>query len=208
VTPPWPPLLTTDVGPANDPGPAPPWPQARSGRIAYFKRYKMEAGLDRLPAPALPAGFFWLSWCPGLIEAHAEVLCGCFRQEIDAVVFASLGDPDGCRRLMSEIARKSGFLPQATWLVACAAGFCGTVQGVRDRCGVGAVQNLGVLPAYRGLGLGGQLLLQAMHGFRQAGLRRTLLEVTAQNERAVRVYRRLGFRRVKTLYKAVVMPLL
>ena len=29
------------------------------------------------------------------------------------------------------------------------------------------------------------------------------LEVTARNERAEQLYRRLGFRRVKTLYKAV-----
>ena len=204
MTPHWQPLLTTDVGPTSEP---PPRPQGCCGRISYFKRFKMEADLDWLPAPALPEGFCWVSWCPGLIEAHAELLYGCFHQEIDSWVFASLGDRDGCRRLMSDIARKSGFLSQATWLLACDSGLCGTVQGVRERNGVGAIQNLGILPGYRGRSLGAQLLLQAMHGFRRAGLRRALLEVTAQNERAIRVYRRLGFRRVKTLYKAVAMPL-
>ena len=34
-------------------------------------------------------------------------------------------------------------------------------------------------------------------------LGRAFLEVTAQNDGAVRLYRRLGFRRRKTLYKAV-----
>jgi ribosomal protein S18 acetylase RimI-like enzyme len=204
VTPHWQSLLTTDALPgASSHSRA----LGSSGSLSYFKRFKMEADLDRLPALALPEGFYWLSWYPGLIETHAELLYGCFYQEIDAVVFASLGDRDGCRRLMSEIVRKNGFLPQATWLLACPSGFCGTVQGIRERKGVGAIQNLGILPGYRGRGLGAQLLLQAMHGFRQAGLQRTLLEVTAQNERAIRIYRRLGFRRVKTLYKAVATPL-
>ena len=36
-------------------------------------------------------------------------------------------------------------------------------------------------------------------------MRRSILEVTAQNEGALRMYQRLGFRRRKTLYKAVNM---
>jgi hypothetical protein len=40
-------------------------------------------------------------------------------------------------------------------------------------------------------------------GFRQAGISRVYLEVTAQNEGAIRLYRRLGFVTVKTVYKAV-----
>ena len=51
---------------------------------------------------------------------------------------------------MSEISQKRGFAPEATWLVACAGDYCGTVQGVRDRPGLGAIQNLGVVPAHRG----------------------------------------------------------
>jgi ribosomal protein S18 acetylase RimI-like enzyme len=47
------------------------------------------------------------------------------------------------------------------------------------------------------------VLLRALHGFRLAGLSRGLLEVTAQNEAAIRLYRAVGFRRCKILYKAV-----
>ena len=68
---------------------------------------------------------------------------------------------------------------------------------------VGAIQNVGVVPAWRGRGIGEALVLQALHGFHWAGMVRGLLEVTAQNEIAQRLYRRLGFRRTKTLYKAV-----
>jgi GNAT superfamily N-acetyltransferase len=187
---------------ADDPRPRFP-PQGVCGPISYYKRYRMEVDLDRLPEPALPPGYHWLTWAPGLIETHAEVLYRCFRGEIDSVVFASLGDRDGCRALMVEIVRKSGFLPGATWLLACDGGYCGTVQGIRERSGLGAIQNLGMVPDHRGSGLGTRLLLRALAGFRQAGLARATLEVTAGNERAIALYRRLGFRRTKTVYKAV-----
>jgi GNAT superfamily N-acetyltransferase len=175
--------------------------------ISYFKRFRMEVALaEAPPVPELPPGYSWLPWSEALVDAHAEVLHGSFRNEIDATVFPSLGDPVGCRCLMFEIARKVGFLPEATWLLSVESGAVGTVQGVRDRSGLGAIQNLGVVPGYRGRGLGEALLLQALRGFRAAGLGTGVLEVTARNDPAVRLYRRLGFRCRKTLYKAVEVP--
>ncbi len=181
-------------------------PDGEPMRITYFKRYKMEIDLERLPAPELPSGFAFLSWNRDLLESHAEVLFESFFQEIDAVLFSSLGDRQGCRVLMTEIARKPGFVPESTWLLHGPAGPCGTVQGLRERGGVGAIQNLGITPSWRGHGLGAILLLQALYGFRLSGLHRGLLEVTAQNDTAIRLYRRIGFRRSKTLYKAVSEP--
>ena len=81
--------------------------------------------------------------------------------------------------------------------------FCGTVQGIRDVSGLGAIQNLGIAPEHRNGGLGTILLFHALQGFRRAGIGRVYLEVTAQNEGALRLYRRLGFVTVKTVYKAV-----
>jgi ribosomal protein S18 acetylase RimI-like enzyme len=66
---------------------------------------------------------------------------------------------------------------------------------------MGAIQNLGILPAHRGRGLGARLLLRALEGFRLAGLSRVHLEVTAENQGAIRLYRRLGFITVKTVFK-------
>jgi ribosomal protein S18 acetylase RimI-like enzyme len=171
--------------------------------ISYFKRYKMEVDLRELPSPRLPEGIAFAAWNYELLDAHADILFGSFQQEIDAQVFPSLGDRQGSLSLMIEMTRKRGFLPEATWLLMGPAGACGTVQGMRERSGLGSIQNLGILPSWRGCGLGEALLLQALHGFRQAGLGSALLEVTAGNDAAIRLYRRLGFRRVKTLYKAV-----
>ncbi len=181
--------------------------QSATGPISYFKRFKMEIDLDeRLPLPGLPAGYAWLPWDRSLLEAHADVLFESFHREIDGVVFPSLSTRAGCIYLMSEICRKSGFTPEATWLLVGERGeIQGTVQGVRERNGMGAIQNLGIVPGCRGRGLGSALLLQALHGFRRTGLGRAFLEVTARNDGAVRLYRRLGFRRRKTIYKAVQM---
>lgn len=173
-------------------------------QIAYFKRFRMERDLyEPPPAPELPPGYRMVPWDDTLIESHAEVMFYSFLEEIDTRVFPSLGSRLGCSHLMTEIRRKQGFLPEATWLLATPDGCCGTVQAVRERTGLGAIQNLGVTWSHRGRGLGSALLLQALHGFRRAGLGRALLEVTAQNDPAVRLYRRLGFRSRKTIYKAV-----
>jgi ribosomal protein S18 acetylase RimI-like enzyme len=172
--------------------------------VSYFKRFRMELDLAQvLPVPCLPASYAFLPWNDSLLQDHADTLYSSFRECIDSVVFPSLGNPPGCFCLMTEISRKSGFLPNATWLLGSTSGYCGTVQGVCELGGVGAIQNLGITPEYRGRGLGTLLLLQALNGFRNAGLNRALLEVTAQNEGAIRLYRRLGFRRLKTVYKAV-----
>lgn len=177
--------------------------------LTYFKRYRMEIDLAAAPAlPPLPASYRLTPWHPKLVELHAEVKYQSFCFELDANVFPCLGDREGCRRLMRDIARRDNFLPAATWLLEHGAAeemgeACGTVQGVVDRSGLGAIQNLGVTPGHRGLGLGTHLLLSALSGFREQGLRRAYLEVTAQNLGALRLYERLGFSRVKTVYKAV-----
>ncbi|GAC1471447.1 MAG: GNAT family N-acetyltransferase [Isosphaeraceae bacterium] len=172
--------------------------------ITYYKRFRMEIDLDGSHAPqALPEPFRWVGWDESLVDRHAEVKYLSFKDEIDSAVFPCLGDRNGCQRLMREIRRKPGFLPVATWLITSPEGYVGTVQGVMDHGPIGAIQNVGVVPAYRGLGLGRALIRQALKGFHEAGLRRAYLEVTAENSSAVLLYRGVGFRRAKTLYKAV-----
>ncbi len=179
--------------------------------LTYFKRYRMEidlAGRDFSTAAA-PPGYGFLPWSESLLDSFAEAKYLSFREEIDANVFPCLGELAGCRRLMTEISQKPGFLPEATWLAAYTPDpssqreYCGTVQGVRQRSGLGAIQNLGITPGHRDGGLGTSLLFQALEGFRRAGLKRVYLEVTAQNDGAIRLYHRLGFTTVKTVFKAI-----
>lgn len=173
--------------------------------LSYFKRFRMEIDLATLPAlPPLPEQYRFVSWHDSLLEDHAATKFQCFQDEIDSAVFPNLSTREGCSRLMTAIRRKPGFMPDATWLLATADGYCGTVQGVHDRnLRMGAIQNLGVTPSGRGHGLGTILLLKSLHGFRLHGLQRAYLEVTAQNEAAIRLYRRVGFRCRKTIFKPV-----
>jgi ribosomal protein S18 acetylase RimI-like enzyme len=173
--------------------------------MSYVKRFRMEADLaGPLPAaPALPVGFTWAEWRTDLLEQHARAKATSFNDEIDGIVFPNLSSYDGCLRLMRDICSRPGFCAAATWLILRDETPCGTIQGVGDGRGFGVVQNLGVAPAERGRGLGTALLLRALHGFRHAGLALAALEVTAQNESALRLYRRLGFRRRRTLYKTI-----
>lgn len=183
--------------------------------VMYFKRFRMELPLRgfRSKCTSVENGYELVPWHESLLETHADVKCRSFLNEVDSKVFPCLGDLDGCQRLMQEIVKKDGFLPAATWLLmhrmpyVGKVDYCGTVQGIvaRERFGglVGSIQNLGITEEHRGRGLGTRLLLQALAGFCEAGVRRASLEVTAQNVGAFELYRALGFRRTKTVYKAV-----
>jgi ribosomal protein S18 acetylase RimI-like enzyme len=177
-------------------------------KVKYFKRHRMELPLLQLPSPPeLPAGFRWLAWDDSLLATHAEVKFQSFHQHEDSLVFPSLGTRTGCRELMSAIRYRDTFCPQATWLIGGPDGYVGTVQGLLDENGYGGIQNLGVVPECRGLGLGRALLVKALIGFATVGVPRAFLEVTATNAMAVRLYRSVGFRAFKTLYRAVELPL-
>lgn len=179
--------------------------------LQYVKRFRMELDLRRWQRPPieLPPDYRFVGWNPALVEAHAEVKYQSFRGEIDSQVFPCLGEYDGCQKLMAEIKQKDGFVPEATWLAEyVGAGpskseYCGTIQAVRIRRGRASIQNIGVAPLHRGRGLGTALILASLLGLEYVAVPRVRLEVTAENVGAVRLYRRLGFRTIRTLYKTV-----
>ena len=180
--------------------------------MRYFRRFRMEFNFSEreVPDPELPPGYRFVAWDPEHLDRHAVTKFGCFRSELDSLIFPSLSSLDGCRRLMLEIASQRTFLPQATWLICrtdehSKAGSvdCGTIQGLANGRDAGSVQNVGVSPDHRGLGLGRALVLQALAGFQSAGLRRVFLEATAENAPAVELYRSVRFRLIRTTFRQV-----
>ena len=66
--------------------------------------------------------------------------------------------------------------------------------------GFGGIQGQVARVSSLGIGLAAR---EKLDGFAAAGAKRAFLEVTAKNEAAVRMYRRLGFRSYKTVYREV-----
>jgi ribosomal-protein-alanine N-acetyltransferase len=67
--------------------------------------------------------------------------------------------------------------------------------GLSDYPDQAFVQTIGVAPAVQGSGLGTRLLLALLEEAERRGQRRVLLEVRADNDRAIALYERHGFRR-------------
>jgi len=173
----------------------------------FFKRYRMQVELPcRVPLRSLDANIAFLPWEPVLLGMHATAKWESFRNEMDGNVFPCLADREGCRKLMRDIVTKSHFVPEATWLAVQRVDGepdvpLGTIQGLRTGATLGAIQNIGVVPAARGRGIGRELIRAALLGFEATGCRQVSLEVTMHNLAAIRLYRSLGFMRSETVFK-------
>lgn len=175
-----------------------------------YKRFRMEIDLQRFdhPVPALPEGYHWVPWSQMLCERHATVKWKAFRNDVDGRVFPCLSERDGCRRLVSEIARQPHFAPDATWLLTYhpdpdwPAEDVGAIQGMIRSTGIGSIQNVGTVKEHRGLGLGKSLVLKTLHHFWLNGCHKAVLEVTAINKVATSLYQSLGFEVVEVLYRS------
>jgi RimJ/RimL family protein N-acetyltransferase len=72
-------------------------------------------------------------------------------------------------------------------------GWCDVVPVPRPIFAHVGTLGMGLLPAYRGRGLGTALMTAALEASRACGLERVELGVFADNERAQRLYARMGF---------------
>ena len=165
-----------------------------------------------MPEERPRASIDYLGWDERLVAHHGLAKWESFRREMDVNVFPCLGDREGCKQLMRDIARRDNFVPESTWLAVQRNeqdrfGIAlGTIQGLRVSADLGAIQNIGVLPAYRGLGIGRELIRRNLLGFRDVGCRNVQLEVTIHNFAAIRLYESIGFQRVETVFKIGNVP--
>lgn len=177
----------------------------------YYKRYRMEFDLKRshVPEYALPDGVRWQMWDSSVCDEHAMVKFRSFHETVDAEVFPAFRTYSGCKVLMRSLSERTKFLPATTWLAVSEMNSIvgpvpvGTIQGLTESQYVGAIQNVGVVPEFRGFGIGKALLVRSLHGFREAGLKRVTLTVTAKNRSALNLYQLCGFRTYHTTYRSV-----
>ena len=75
----------------------------------------------------------------------------------------------------------------------CVAGWCDVIPNERPLYAHGGVLGVALLPAFRGRGLGERLMGTTLTAAGTFGLRRVELTVRGDNDRAIRLYERLGF---------------
>lgn len=81
-------------------------------------------------------------------------------------------------------------------------GWCDIVRDQREGYTHRGTMGMGLLPDYRGQGLGEKLLRATIDAAVKMGMERIELEVYPSNERAIRLYEKLGFRIEGTKRKA------
>ncbi|WP_020471783.1 GNAT family N-acetyltransferase [Zavarzinella formosa] len=168
----------------------------------YVKRFRMHRAVAGwLPEVTLPAGFVLLPWDESHMIPHADITARTFRTTIDARLFPNLGRYESCLDLMRVISSHSDFIPESTWLIRYQTEYVACIQALGQPGGTGVIQNVAVHPGFQGHGLGKVLLLGAMTGFRSHKMREARLEVSAKNDRAVRLYHGFGFQQMKTIYR-------
>jgi len=182
--------------------------------VRYVKRLQMIFDFRRTPMPPspieLPNGFRTVPWDPSLLYAHAVVKYQGFRNDSDADVFPTFKQFDRCLSLMESITSNDSFVPEATLLISLgsppiAGEYVANIQGMRLSRETGAIQNVAVVPDFRRQGLGRALVLGALHAFRSIGVQQVSLDVTADNNPAMRLYERIGFRTVRVHFKETVI---
>ena len=73
------------------------------------------------------------------------------------------------------------------------AGWGDVVPHTRPIYAHGGVLGIGILPAFRGRGLGQLLMVRLLSAARVFGMKRVQLTVRRDNDRAIKLYERLGF---------------
>ncbi|HDI31833.1 MAG TPA: ribosomal-protein-alanine N-acetyltransferase [Thermofilum sp.] len=82
-----------------------------------------------------------------------------------------------------------------TFLVAEVKGkIVGFIIGLREGWGWGHIISIAVHPEFRGKGIGKRLMEECIARLRNKGVKKIRLEVRVSNERAIGLYKKLGFR--------------
>jgi ribosomal protein S18 acetylase RimI-like enzyme len=145
--------------------------------------------------PRLPEGYTIVPWDPVWLDPLGEIDRRSYAGTIDAALYGRyFRTARGSRRLWDEAisGRFGRFDPARTLLLMRDGQPCGHLMASMRSAREGFIGNLAVLPEDRG-GTGRALMLECLWRFRHAGFQTVSLAVTFENERALHLYKSLGF---------------
>jgi len=141
------------------------------------------------------------SWREERQEEAAQMIAHAYRGHIDSNINDQYQSIPGARRFVTNIIQFPGcgrfFSPASCIAFRKDTGVpCGLILGSIVNEGVGHITQICVTPESRGIGIGYELLRRALREFAEHGCRKVSLTVTSSNASAIRLYERMGFRRV------------
>jgi|ERR1022692_1654748 ribosomal protein S18 acetylase RimI-like enzyme len=152
----------------------------------------------RAALPSLPAQFEIRPWSEQEYQAAAAVITAAYRGHLDSEINDQYRTLTGSLRFLNNIVRFPGcgtFDGQASFVVfhGRTRTLVGLILCSLVRPDVGHITQVCVLPEYRSAGLGELMMAASTKNLRGRGLRFISLTVTEANDRAIALYKRIGF---------------
>ena len=155
-----------------------------------------QASLSTLPP--LPSQFEIRPWSEQEYQSAAALITAAYRGHVDSEINDQYRTLTGSLRFLNNIVRFPGcgtFDPQASFLVfqRRTRTLIGLILCSLVRPDVGHITQVCVLPEYRSAGLGEAMMAASTRNLRGRGFRFISLTVTEANDRAIALYKRIGF---------------
>jgi ribosomal protein S18 acetylase RimI-like enzyme len=164
-----------------------------------FPRKFFEASLDTIRAlPPREPKVVILPWSEGRQEDAARLIAAAYTGHVDSHINDQYRSASGARRFLTNIVQYPGcgtfFAPAACVAVpATGRGLFGVCLTSLVASDVGHITQICVAPAFRGTGLGYELLRRSLVALADHGCRTVSLTVTTSNASAIQLYERMGF---------------
>ena len=149
-------------------------------------------------APPIPPQFEIRPWSEQEYQSAAALITAAYRGHVDSEINDQYRTLAGSLRFLNNIVRFPGcgtFAPQASFVVLerRTRTLIGLILCSQVRPDVGHITQVCVLPECRSAGLGEAMLAASTKNLRGRGFRFISLTVTEANDRAIALYKRIGF---------------
>lgn len=159
-------------------------------------RHYLVRALDELP-PQAPGPYRLRAVRRDDAGLVARIIHASHQGSLDAALNLTYATAESCRSFVETLMLRAGcgqFDAEASFLAEGREGAVGVLLASRLSRSNGHVCQVSVLPDCQERGLGTVLMLASLQGLRGRGLTTASLSVTVGNDRACRLYARLGFR--------------